>query len=66
MDDNKLIDTQYLTKPIIASFVKEIHSFTSDTRTEKYIYAGDERGGKLADWFPQQVFTLDINAIFII
>ena len=61
MDDNKLIDTQYLTKPIIASFVKEIHSFTSDTRTEKYIYAGDERGGKLADWFPQQVFTLDIN-----
>ena len=61
MDDNKIIDTQYLTKPIISTYTKLIHSFEDTTRTEVYIYAGDERGGTLAEWFPQQVFTLDIN-----
>ena len=61
MDDNKIIDTQYLTKPIISTYTKLIHSFEDATKTEVYIYAGDERGGTLAEWFPQQVFTLDIN-----
>jgi len=61
MGDNKIIDTQYLERPIISKYTKLIHSFEDSTKTEVYIYAGDERGGKLAEWFPQQVFTLDIN-----
>jgi hypothetical protein len=61
MGDNKIIDTQYLDRPIISKYTKLIHSFEDSTKTEVYIYAGDERGGKLAEWFPQQVFTLDIN-----
>jgi len=59
--DNKIIDTQYLDRPIISTYTKLIHSFEDSTKTEVYIYAGDERGGGLASWFPQQVFTLDIN-----
>ena len=61
MGDNKIIDTQYLDRPIISKYTKLIHSFEDSTKTEVYIYAGDERGGGLASWFPQQVFTLDIN-----
>ena len=61
MDDNKIIDTQYFQRPIISTYTKLIYRFEDDTKTEVYIYAGDERGGKLASWFPQQVFTLDIN-----
>ena len=61
MGDNKLIDTQYLSKPIISTYTKLIHSFEDSTKTEVYIYADEEMGGELANWFPQAVFTFDIN-----
>ena len=42
MDDNKIIDTQYFQRPIISTYTKLIYSFEDDTKTEVYIYAGDE------------------------
>ena len=41
MGDNKIIDTQYLERPIISKYTKLIHSFEDSTKTEVYIYAGD-------------------------
>ena len=63
MADEKIIDTdpEYLKKPIISNYVKLIHSFEDDTRTESYTYAGVTYNAKLIDWFPQKVFIFDVN-----
>jgi len=61
MDDNKLIDTDYLKKPILSSYVKLVHTFEDDTRTESYTYSGVTYESGLINWFPQKVFIFDVN-----
>ena len=39
MDDNKLIDTDYLKKPIKSNFIELVHSFEDATETEAYSYS---------------------------
>jgi len=61
MDDNKLIDTSYLTSKLQSSFKEVVHSFKDNTRTEEYTYAGVTYPENLLGWFTQKVFLFDID-----
>ena len=61
MDDNKLIDTDYLKKPIKSNFIELVHSFEDATETEAYSYSGADYEAGLISWFPQKVFIFDVN-----
>ena len=61
MEDGKLIDTDYLKKPIQSNFIKLVHTFEDDTRTEAYDYSGASYEAGLINWFPQKVFIFDVN-----
>ena len=61
MDDNKLIDTDYLKKPIKSNFIELVHSFEDATETEAYSYSGADYEAGLINWFPQKVFIFDVN-----
>ena len=55
MDDNKLIDTSYLTSKLQSSFKEVVHSF------KEYTYAGVTYPENLLGWFTQKVFLFDID-----
>ena len=61
MDDNKLIDTSYLTSKLQSSFKEVVHSFKDNTRTEEYTYAGVTYPENLLGWFAAKVFLFDID-----
>ena len=61
MNDNKLIDTDYLKKPIKSNFIELVHSFEDATETEAYSYSGADYEAGLISWFPQKVFIFDVN-----
>ena len=60
--DNIQTDLNYLEQPISSSFIKIVHSFTDDTLSEAWTYAGVETPAGLVNWFPQKVFTFDVNS----
>ena len=55
MDDNKLIDTSYLTSKLQSSFKEVVHSFKDNTS------AGVTYPENLLGWFTQKVFLFDID-----
>jgi len=61
MDDNKIIDTSYLTNNIQSEEIKVIYSFTDNTMTEEYTYAGVTNPPQLIGWSPSKPFLFDID-----
>ena len=61
-EDDIQTDLNYLEQPISSSFIKIVHSFTDDTLSEAWTYAGVETPAGLINWFPQKVFTFDVNS----
>ncbi len=61
MDDDKIIDTSYLTNNIQSEEIKVIYSFTDNTMTEEYTYAGVTNPPQLIGWSPSKPFLFDID-----
>ncbi len=61
MDDNKIIDTSYLTNNIQSEEINVVYSFTDNTMTEEYTYAGVTNPPQLLGWFPSKVFLFDVD-----
>ena len=61
MDDDKIIDTSYLTNNIQSEEIKVIYSFTDNTLTEEYTYAGVTNPPQLIGWSPSKPFLFDID-----
>ena len=61
MDDDKIIDTSYLTNNIQSEEIKVIYSFTDNTMTEEYTYAGVTNPTQLIGWSPSKPFLFDID-----
>ena len=61
MEDNRIIDTSYLSSKIKSTLIKEVYSFKDSTRTEEYTYAGVTYPEQLLGWFTQKVFLFDVN-----
>ena len=61
MDDDKIIDTSYLTNNIQSEEIKVIYSFTDNTLTEEYTYAGVTNSPQLIGWSPSKPFLFDID-----
>ena len=61
MDDNKIIDTSYLTNNIQSEEIEVVYSFTDNTMTEEYTYAGVTNPPQLLGWFPSKAFLFDVD-----
>ena len=61
MDDDKIIDTSYLTNNIQSEEIKVIYSFTDNTMTQEYTYAGVTNPPQLIGWSPSKPFLFDID-----
>ncbi len=61
MDDDKIIDTSYLTNNIQSEEIKIIYSFTDNTMTEEYTYAGVTNPPQLIGWSPAKPILFDVN-----
>ena len=64
MVDKTIIDTEYFKKPILSSYVKLVHTFEDDTRTESYTYSGVTYEAGLINWFPQKSWKSLISHLF--
>jgi len=62
MEDNKIIDLNYLFEaPLKATLKEKIYSFYDDSLTPAYTYSGVDYAEAYVNYLPQGTYVLDIN-----